>query len=385
MELENLRVLLVDDEEDFLSSLSQRLSLRSLNVLTASSGLDALEVLAKKPVDVVVLDVKMPGLDGIQTLKVIKKKYPYAQVIMLTGHADLEASLDGMELGFFDYLTKPVDINKLIDKLKETLEKVPGQEKVSSEPTFGEKMKRQMVAADRLASLGTMAAGIAHELNNPLAVINESVGWLKTIVAKEESLAAPFRDKLNLGLNKSAASLDRARRISQGLLIFARRTKAVVRETDLKDLAREVTELTRKIASYAGVELKIITETDDTRVWLDPYQLRQVLLNLVTNGIQAQQSQGQVRLIISRKAEQVSVRVEDSGPGIPSENLERIFEPFFTTKPDDQGTGLGLAVSRSIIEELGGSLVVKNRPEGGAVFTLTVPRRATGDDEGRSV
>ncbi len=379
MELENLRVLLVDDEEDFLSSLSQRLSLRGLNVLTASSGLEALEILAKKPVDVVVLDVKMPGLDGIQTLKAIKKNFSSAKVIMLTGHADLEASLDGMELGFFDYLTKPVDINKLIDKLKETLEKVPGQERASPEPTFGEKMKRQMIEADRLASLGTMAAGIAHELNNPLAVINEAVGWLKTIVAKEESLTAPFRDKLNLGLDKSAAGIDRARRISRGLLSFARRTRAVVKETDLNDLAGEVVELTRKIASYAGVGLKIIVETDDTRVWLDPDRLRQVLLNLVTNGIQAQQSQGQVRLIISGRAEQVSLRVEDSGPGIPPENLERIFEPFFTTKLDDQGTGLGLAVSRSIIEDLGGSLSVKNRPEGGATFTVNLPRKASGE------
>lgn len=380
MEIDNLRVLLVDDEADFLTSLSQRLSLRNLNVLTASSGLEALDILAREPVDVILLDVKMPGLDGIQTLKAIKKSHPTAQVIMLTGHAELESSLDGMDLGFFDYLTKPVDINKLITKLKEARESLPSREGVSSEPTFGEKMKRQMIAADRLASLGTMAACVAHEMNNPLAVINEANGWLKMVVEKELSIPASFRDKLILGLDKTAAGLNRARIISQGLLNFARRAKAVIKEIDLHDLAEEVLELTRKRASYSDVNLEIVVETDDTLAWLDPYQLRQVLLNLVMNAIQAMTSGGLVRLIISGNAEQVSLRVEDNGPGIAQENVERIFEPFFTTKSEDLGTGLGLAVSRSITEELGGSLGVRNRPEGGAIFTVTLPRRAFGED-----
>lgn len=381
MKLDNLSVLLVDDETDFLHSLSQRLSLRNLNVLTASSGLEALDVLAREPVDVVLLDVKMPGLDGIQTLKAIKKTYPAAKVIMLTGHAELESSLDGMDLGFFDYLTKPVDINKLIAKLKEARESLPHLESVTSEPTFGEKMKRQMIEADRLASLGTMAACVAHEMNNPLAVINEATGWLKAIVANEKSIPASFRDKLHLGLDKTAASLDRARSISQGLLNFASRSKAVVKETDLCDLAGEVVELTRKGASYADVDLEIVVETEDTRAWLDPYQLRQVLLNLVTNAIQALPSGGRIGLIVSGKEDEISLRVEDDGPGIAPENVERIFEPFFTTKPDNQGTGLGLAVSRSITKELGGTLEVENRPEGGAAFTVTLPRRISGDAE----
>ncbi len=380
MRLNDLSVLLVDDETDFLQSLSQRLSLRNLNVLTASSGLEALDVLAREAVDVVLLDVKMPGLDGIQTLKAIKKSHPDIQVIMLTGHAELEASLDGMDLGFFDYLTKPVEINKLIAKLKDARENLPDRGGVS-EPTFGEKMKKQMIEADRLASLGTMAAYVAHEMNNPLAVINEATGWLKTIVANEESLPPSFREKLNLGLDKTVASLDRASSISQGLLNFARRAKAVVKETDLHGLAGEVVALTRKGASYANVDLEIVIETDDTRAWLDPYQLRQVLLNLVTNAIQAMPSGGRIRLIISGKADKISLRVEDDGPGIAPENVERIFEPFFTTKSDSQGTGLGLAVSRSITEELGGTLEVQNRPERGAAFTVTLPRRASGDDE----
>ena len=112
-------VLLVDDEVDFVASLGQRLELRGLPTLTATSGPDAIEILRGQPVDVVVLDVRMPGMDGIETLRRIKEAHPLVEVVMLTGHADLESALDGMRFGFFDYLTKPVQLPKLIEKIEQ--------------------------------------------------------------------------------------------------------------------------------------------------------------------------------------------------------------------------------------------------------------------------
>ena len=112
------RVLLVDDETDFLSSLAQRLTLRGLSTSTAASGPDALAVLDREPVDVVVLDVRMPGMDGIETLRRIKEAHPRIEVVMLTGHADLESSLEGMRFGFFDYLIKPVRLDTILERIK---------------------------------------------------------------------------------------------------------------------------------------------------------------------------------------------------------------------------------------------------------------------------
>jgi DNA-binding NtrC family response regulator len=117
------RVLLVDDEEEFLETLVKRLRKRNLDVLSASSGREAVRILGESPVDVVVLDVKMPDMDGIQTLKAIKKILPEVEVLMLTGHANVEVAIQGLELGAFDYLMKPMDIDELLYKLQDAYKK----------------------------------------------------------------------------------------------------------------------------------------------------------------------------------------------------------------------------------------------------------------------
>lgn len=117
--MERFNVLLVDDESDFLAPLVKRLSRRNLNVRTASRGEEALEVLEESETDVVVLDVRMPGMDGIQTLTEIKRRHPEVEVIMLTGHADIEVAVRGMDLGAFDYLMKPASIDELFYKLQD--------------------------------------------------------------------------------------------------------------------------------------------------------------------------------------------------------------------------------------------------------------------------
>ena len=121
--MNNFNVLLVDDELEFLATLVKRLTKRGLNISTAKNGEDALKIIGEKVIDVVVLDVRMPGIDGIQTLREIKKKDPLMEVIMLTGHARLEVAIEGMELGAFDYLMKPADIDELFYKLQDAFKK----------------------------------------------------------------------------------------------------------------------------------------------------------------------------------------------------------------------------------------------------------------------
>jgi DNA-binding NtrC family response regulator len=123
MEVNNFNVLLVDDELEFLATLVKRLTKRGLNISTAKNGEDALKIIGGKVIDVVVLDVRMPGIDGIQTLREIKKKDPLMEVIMLTGHASVEVAIEGMELGAFDYLMKPADIDELFYKLQDAFKK----------------------------------------------------------------------------------------------------------------------------------------------------------------------------------------------------------------------------------------------------------------------
>jgi DNA-binding NtrC family response regulator len=133
MEVKNFNVLLVDDELEFLQTLVKRLTKRGLNIITAKSGEDALKIIGVKEIDVAVLDVRMPGIDGIQTLREMKKKNPLMEVIMLTGHASLEVAIEGMELGAFDYLMKPAGIDELFYMLQDAFKKkIIQQEKIKN-------------------------------------------------------------------------------------------------------------------------------------------------------------------------------------------------------------------------------------------------------------
>jgi signal transduction histidine kinase len=369
------RVLLVDDERDFLASLAQRLTLRGLEVATAESGPAALTILDRRELDVVVLDVRMPGMDGIEVLRRIKSEHPRVEVVMLTGHADLSSSLEGMRFGFFDYLTKPVDIDKLIAKIGEAYRRGRG-EHVNDSDTFGGKLKDQMIIADRLASLGELAASIAHEINNPLAIISESTGWLRSQTARSGPLPDELARALELAFGKIDGAVDRVRRISHNFLRFARGPNAQLHDVDLDQLAHEVVELTAKPAAAKNVALAVTCHGDHTPVLVtDPFQLRQVLLNLINNAIQAVESAGRVEVLITGSADRITVEVVDDGIGIPPHNIERIFEPFFTTRGPEEGTGLGLSVSRNIVERLGGRIEVTSRPGEGTTMRIVLPRR----------
>ncbi|MEX1309628.1 MAG: ATP-binding protein [Candidatus Sulfomarinibacteraceae bacterium] len=368
------RILLVDDETDFLASLAQRLTLRGLATLTAASGRDALAVLDREPVDVVVLDVRMPGMDGIETLRRIKETHPRIEVVMLTGHADLETSLEGMRFGFFDYLTKPVQLPQLIEKIDEAYRRRCGEE-IDDQEVFTDKLQQHMIVADRLSSLGELAASIAHEINNPLAVISESAGWLRSKIGREGTTTEDLEAAAGIALDKIDAAIDRAVRISRNFLRFARGPDSHLHDIDLGDLAAEVCDLTSKTVAAANIDVQVRLQPDaDLTIRSDPFQLRQVLLNLVTNAVQAIGRDGRVEVVVGGDAESAHIAVIDDGPGIPEENIERIFEPFFTTKAEGQGTGLGLAVSRGIVEKLNGQIEVVSRPGSGCTFRVVLPR-----------
>lgn len=127
--MDNFRVLIVDDEDDFRETIIKRLKNRKLQADGAESGHKALDLLKTQDFDVVILDVKMPGMDGIETLKEIKIRKPKTEVIMLTGHASVESGIQGMQLGAFDYVMKPVPLDELLDKMRQAYERKLLQEK----------------------------------------------------------------------------------------------------------------------------------------------------------------------------------------------------------------------------------------------------------------
>jgi two-component system, NtrC family, sensor kinase len=376
---DEMNVLLVDDEKHFREILAKRLGQRGITALQASDGEEALRLLEEKPVEVIVMDVKMPKMNGIEALRHVKENYPASEVIMLTGHASTQDGVDGIKSGAFDYLTKPIEFEQLLRKIRQAQNKIKRAQAEKKEAEFRERVKQQMAINERLVALGTIAAGVAHEINNPLAIIQEAAGWVRQILVKPEMNEMPRKPDFEKALDRIQSSVDRARRISHQLLQVVKTQSAGIpdllemTQVNLKKLVEECILLVELEAAYKKIEISLECSEPDPVISTDPYQLAQVFLNLLTNAIQATDSSGKINISIKPSSDQIHLAVSDNGCGIPKENLNKIFEPFFSTKAVGVGTGMGLYISSGIISKLGGMLTVESQVGEGTTFTIQLP------------
>jgi signal transduction histidine kinase len=300
---------------------------------------------------------------------------------MLTGHADIQGGVEGIKSGAFDYLSKPVELEHLVRKIKQAFHKIQRIQAEKEAQAFKEQVQQQMVVAERLVALGTMASGVAHEINNPLAVIQDSAGWLEQILEKPEMQAMPRRDDFKKGLERINKAVKRAGKITQQLLQAVKTQTTEMAdpstfvEVSLKQLSEEAITLVEPEAALKNITIRLETPEPDPSAWTDPMQLLQVLLNLLSNSIQATDDGGQVLVRLDTSLEEAKILVKDTGCGISKENISRVFEPFFTTKEADQGTGMGLYVSWGIITSLGGLISVESEVNKGTAFTITLPAK----------
>ncbi len=236
-----------------------------------------------------------------------------------------------------------------------------------------EQAEAQLEHAAKLASVGELAAGIAHEINNPLAVITEEAGLAKDLISQE------FEDQITLPevvpfLERIEEAAFRCRDITRKLLQFVRRTEVDLREQDIHDLIDEVADglLGREFA-VSNVEIVKKYAQDLPAVTTDKSQLQQVLLNLLNNAVDALNGPGTITIATAVQEGHLHLSVSDTGRGMTPEHMERIFQPFFTTKEVGQGTGLGLSVSYAIVKGMGGRIDVKSAPNEGSTFTIVIP------------
>jgi signal transduction histidine kinase len=231
--------------------------------------------------------------------------------------------------------------------------------------------ENRLVQAAKLAAVGEMAAGIAHELNNPLT----SVTGFAELVMDELPQESPMRTDLDLVIRESR----RARDVVRRLLDFARQTESAHANASLNKVIEDVVALTRHLIHTNGVELKLSLQEDLPWVLMDENQMKQVLLNLVHNSLQAMPGGGELEIVTSESQrvgrDGIMVSVRDSGIGIPPEDQTRIFEPFFTTKSGRGGTGLGLSVTYGIVSDHGGEIELISQPMQGAQFTVWLPNK----------
>lgn len=240
-----------------------------------------------------------------------------------------------------------------------------------------DQLNKQVMQASKLASIGELSAGVAHEINNPLAIIQTE----RQILMDTETLTPTLDPDFKVQLFDSMAQIDvqiqRCKRITHNLLRFSRRTKSVIEDVDINAFLREVIDLMEREARTGGIKFFPDFEENLSTTRSDPSQLQQVFLNIITNAIDAHDGKpyGTIKINTRSDSENQGVKIvfSDTGSGISPENLEKIFDPFYTTKMVGKGTGLGLSICYSIMERLGGNITVKSEPGMGTEFTLFLP------------
>ena len=243
---------------------------------------------------------------------------------------------------------------------------------VQSETRMKE-MDAQLVQSDKLASLGKMAAGVAHEINNPLAVILQKTGWLQDLLDEEEFQKSANGEEFRTSVKKIEEHVERARKVVHNMLGYARRMEPRLEDVDVNQTINQTVDILENYARSNNIDIQTDLADNLPITAGDQAQLQQVILNLVNNAIDAIGKDGTISVKSSREQSKIRVVIADTGPGIPESMQKKIFDPFFTTKSTGKGTGLGLWISYNIIEKMGGNLALQSKEGQGATFTITLP------------
>lgn len=237
-----------------------------------------------------------------------------------------------------------------------------------------EVMQKQMVETGKLAAIGELAAGIAHEINNPVAIMIESAGWIQDLIKLGDYKKEEGMKEINDSLSEINIQGRRCKEITHKLLSFARRTDPRVNEVDVIDLLQEMISLTAQKARFNNITVEKEFEPGLPAIMASSTELQQVVLNLINNAIDAiEKDSGRIVVRAKSQDDHIVIDVEDNGQGIAPANLARIFEPFYTTKPVGKGTGLGLAICFGVVNKMGGEITVESEVNVGTVFHVSIP------------
>lgn len=246
-----------------------------------------------------------------------------------------------------------------------------------------EAMNEQVIETGKLAALGELSSGIAHEINNPIAIMTEEAGWIEDLLQEEEFQNSQNLEEFKRALHQIRTQGKRCKEITRKLLSFARKTEPSIQDVQLNDVIQDVVGLWEQRAKYSNVTINMLLDPELPTVNIAPSELQQVLLNLVNNAVDAMEVNGGTIDVSSRvDGDYVVAEVADSGPGIAKANIPRIFEPFFTTKPVGKGTGLGLSICYGIVKKIGGDIGVTSAEGQGASFVVHIPRQLNNTQEG---
>ncbi|MDD9971093.1 MAG: response regulator [Myxococcales bacterium] len=404
-----MRALVADDEATNRILLKRLLGKWGYDVEVADNGTRAWEVLSGDDGPrLAVLDWQMPGLDGVDICRRLKGQRGdgYVYTVLVTHKAGKNDLSTGLDAGADDFIRKPVDPAELRSRLGVAKRVLAYDAKLADTnrllhqyaaemEALAEERAKQLVHADRMATLGVLSAGVAHEVNNPATFISGNAQTLERFCkdliplldGQVEKLPAEDARKVRFILEEAPATIAgiqngvaRIAKIVSGLKAYARQERG---ERSLCALAECVQRATELCAFQLGKKSVLIeSKVDETlpQVRVDAQQIEQVLVNLIVNAADAMDGRDDATIRISSVVEgdMVVLIVQDNGPGIPETVMSKVFDPFFTTKAPGKGTGLGLSICRRIVDDHAGRLSAHNLAEGGARFRVALPWGAEG-------
>ena len=400
-------ILICDDSATTRDVLCTMLGFE-FHVLSAGSGEEALALCQNSFADLILLDVQMPGIDGFETCRRLKAdgRNSNLPVIFMTGSKGVGSKVQGFDAGGVDFVDKPgceEDLAEMSARIRTHLTIRDQRCQLERQNQELQRVQQQLIVQEKLASLGQLTAGIAHEIKNPLNfVVNFSqsvsdlIADLKTELAKTES--ERDREELDYILTELPgiardikANGDRAVRIINGMLEHSRGERGTRRQIDLNVLLEEYVNLayhgmrSHKRHFNSTIRFDFDPALNERKISLTPQSFCRVVLNLATNAFQAMQSkyedlgaQGyfpQLSVSTEERSSLVRIVFRDNGPGIPQEIREQIFEPFFTTKASGEGTGLGLSIAHEVVtREHKGRLLCDSKEGEWTEFTVLLPK-----------
>jgi len=405
------KILIVDDDDVDRMTLVRALKKAGIeaDICEASTSEEGVKISQQHCFDCVFLDYQLPDSNGLEALRIIRDSGVDCPIVMLTGQSDTQLAVEMMKTGASDYLSKgelsPEILSRrvlrLIDLYKTELEQKRVEEKQKQLLKELQNTQEQLVQSEKMASIGQLAAGVAHEINNPVGYIHSNIGTLDGYVSgllelieayeQAESQIVDISLKKIIEDIKEKLDLDFLKEDIRSLVIESQegvtRVKQIVQ--DLKDFSHVDTpewqwvDLHKGLSSTLNIvnnEIKYKAEVikqygDLPEVECFPSQLNQVFLNLLVNAAHAIEERGTIIVRTGFEKEEVWIEVVDTGKGIAKDQICRIFDPFYTSKPIGEGTGLGLSLSYGIVQKHGGRIDVNSKVGEGTSFKVWLPVR----------
>lgn len=404
-------ILVTDDDVVVVERLKKFLEKEGYAVFGATSANQGLEIIAQQKIDVVITDINMQGMNGLEYLQKAKQLYPDIEGIVVTGHKTGEFAIEALRAGALDYITKPIDLDELLFSVAKAIERIrlnrdrlfrSRELKITSEiiAKMNEELERriderskelsktqtQLFQTSKLATLGEMAAGLAHEINQPLGGISLVATNFRKLRERQKLTDA----ELESGIKDIESSVKRMSQIIQHIRIFARQESLMFKEVDIMETIGSSLSLLGEQLRLHEIEVVQTTEPDLPKIKGEPYQLEQVWINLISNARDAMDEKSKQivegklsvaeyrkKLVISashqKELKMILVSFTDNGVGLNEENRKRAFEPFFTTKEVGKGTGLGLSISYGIIDTHKGKIEMDSHQGEGTVVKVYLP------------